>query len=151
MPAIPSLLGIISAHCNHTTDQSREAPRGARAGRQAIHKIILNIVLSCQGKKPSVWHAATQRQAGTPALPEVTTLTKVCGTRASRGKKPHRGNDWNVQGHGQGGLPECRYQIDAPQNPRERKRIEIREGEGSSASLSHYRKAAGFPLPKDFP
>ena len=56
------------------------ALKGAKAGRETIHKIILNIVLSCQGKK------ATQRYAGTPALFVVAILTKVCRKQASKEK-----------------------------------------------------------------
>ena len=101
---------------------------GTRAGRETSHKIILNIVLSCQGKKPSVWqHLTTQHHAGSPLRQTVAARTEVSRQQVSRLKSHTQDMTGMFMDVVQGELASVLLVGECPSQPRKQRRMKGQE------------------------
>lgn len=131
------------------------APKGAKPGKETIHKIILNIVLSCQGKKAICLasHNPTPcRYSSTPCSGNSHQSVQKTGFKR---KEPHTGSDPIAYGLCQRAVARVLLVDKCTLQPRKQKRMEKkrRRGRPFHISLPHqlYRKQLVCPPPKDFP
>ena len=127
---------------------------GTRAGRETIHKIILNIVLSCQGKKPSVWqHLTTQHHAGSPLRQTVAARTEVSRQQVSRLKSHTQEMTGMFMDVVQGELASVLLVGECTSQPRKQRRMKGQEEQALhlSPTTIFQKKASVLSLPKIFP